>query len=71
MKKLVLQSILIACFASLLCGSQAFAATTNYIVKISSNPAMLNEALDLTIEAVDKNGVVDKSYVGDALINVK
>jgi len=49
----------------------AFAATDRFLVEISSNPMQLNEAVDLTITAVDKNGAVDKTFVGDALLNVK
>lgn len=49
----------------------AFAATDRFLVEISSNPMQLNEAVDLTITAVDKNGAVDKKFVGDALLNVK
>jgi hypothetical protein len=49
----------------------AYAATDRFLVEISSNPMQLNEAVDLTITAVDKNGVVDKKFVGDALLNVK
>lgn len=32
---------------------------------------MLNEAADLTIKAVDKNGDVSKSFVGDALLEIQ
>jgi hypothetical protein len=49
----------------------AYAATDRFLVEISSNPMQLNEAVDLTITAVDKNGAVDKKFVGDALLNVK
>ncbi len=48
-----------------------FASADRFIVEISSNPLMLNEAADLTIKAVDKNGDVSKSFVGDALLEIK
>lgn len=51
--------------------SIVFATADRFIVEISSNPLMLNEAADLTIRAVDKNGDTVKSFIGDALLDVK
>lgn len=42
-----------------------------YIIELSNNPFQINEAVDMTIKAVDKNGDIVKSYVWDALIEVQ
>lgn len=41
-----------------------------FVVKISTNPAKTNEAIDLTIQAVDKNSEVIKNYEWDIYIEV-
>lgn len=51
--------------------SFAFASIDRFLVEVSSNPLMLNEATDLTVTAVDKNGALVKSFIWDALISVK
>lgn len=42
-----------------------------YIIELSNNPLQVNEAVDMTIKAVDKNGDTVTSYVWDALLEVQ
>lgn len=72
MKKITTIVSLFTTFSIIVLNSiSVFAATDRFLVEVSSNPMQLNEAVDLTITAVDKNGNVDKSFVWDALLNVK
>ncbi len=50
---------------------RAFASPDRFLVEVSNNPMILNEAVDLTIKAVDKNGNILKSFVWDALLTIK
>lgn len=42
-----------------------------YIIELSNNPLQVNEAVDVTIKVVDKNGDVVTSYVWDALLEIQ
>ncbi len=57
----------------LLCISHIIYAesTDRYIIELSNNPIQANEAVDVTIKAVDKDGNTISSYVWDALLEIE
>ncbi|HMY81162.1 MAG TPA: hypothetical protein PK048_04985 [Candidatus Absconditabacterales bacterium] len=66
-----MKNIIFLVVGSILLNSFAFASVDRFLVEVSNNPMMLNEAVDLTVKAVDKNGTLVKSFVGDAILNIK
>ncbi len=58
-------------FALLMMTSSVFAATADrFVVRIASNPVAVNEAVDITIQAVDVRWDVIKWYEGDIFMEV-
>lgn len=49
----------------------AFADVDHFVLTVSSNPAKLNEAVDLTIKAVDWNWGIVKDYQWDVFMDLK
>lgn len=49
----------------------AFAEVDHFVVTVSANPAKLNEAVDLTVKAVDANWTQVKDYQWDIFMDVK
>ncbi len=56
---------------ALLSFNSVFAATADrFVVRIASNPVAVNEAVDITIQAVDVRGDVIKWYEGDIFMEI-
>ena len=59
-------------FALIIMTSSVFAAGVDrFIVRIASNPVAVNEAVDITIQAVDVRWDLIKSYEGDIFMEVE
>lgn len=51
-------------------GSTLAANISSFVVQLSPTSTAVNEAIDLTVKAVDENGNVVKDYAGDIFIDL-
>jgi hypothetical protein len=59
-------------FALLMMTSSVFAASADrFIVRIARNPVAVNEAVDITVQAVDVRGEIIEDYDGDIFMEVE
>lgn len=52
------------------CGVASAASISSFVVQLSPTTVNVNEALDLTVRAIDENGNVIKDYAGDIFIDL-
>jgi len=66
-----MKRILAIMIATVVLSSSVFAASADrFIVRVARNPVAVNEAVDITIQAVDVRGEVISDYDGDIFMEV-